>query len=111
MKRTTSRRSERLADLIMREIATILEEECADPRLELVSISGARLNADLSVVEVLYTLNGDAERVAGAGKALDGSRGRLRSLLGSRLKIKFVPELRFVHDTFLEDMVYAQPDG
>ncbi|EKO38284.1 MAG: ribosome-binding factor A [Solidesulfovibrio magneticus str. Maddingley MBC34] len=109
MKRTASRRSHRLADQIAREMATALLEDVRDPRLELVTISGVTLNADLSVAQVFYTLSGDDARLAGAAKALDQARGFLRTLLGQRLHMKFVPELRFSRDTYLEEMVYARP--
>jgi ribosome-binding factor A len=111
MKRATSIRSTRLADLIMRELARMLEEDATDPRLEMVTISGLALNADLSVARVLYTLTGDAERLRQAAAALEQAKGFLRGHLGRRLRIKFVPELRFERDTFLEDMVYARPDA
>jgi len=109
MKRTASRRSHRLADQIAREMATALLEDVRDPRLELVTISGVTLNADLSIAQVFYTLSGDAARLAEAQKALDQAKGYLRTLLGKRLAMKFVPDLRFSRDTYLEDMVYARP--
>ncbi|QLA16874.1 30S ribosome-binding factor RbfA [Desulfolutivibrio sulfoxidireducens] len=111
MKRATSIRSTRLADLIMRELALTLEQDVTDPRLELVTISGVALNADLSVARVLYTLAGDAARQEKAAAALEQAKGFLRKHLGKRLQIKFIPELRFERDTFLEDMVYARPDA
>ncbi|WP_027180134.1 30S ribosome-binding factor RbfA [Maridesulfovibrio bastinii] len=108
MKSTTSRRSIRMGDQIMRELATMLLEESMDPRLELVSISGVKLNKDLKIAKVFYTLSGDKERVANAQKAFEKATGFLRSGLGKRLKLKFVPELRFIYDEFLEEMVYGQ---
>jgi ribosome-binding factor A len=104
-----SRRSIRMSDQIMRELALMLAEEIQDPRLELVTISGVRLNSDLSVATVLFTMHGDAARVKAAKDALYHSRGFLRSNLGRRIKAKFVPDLRFEHDDFLETMVYGQP--
>uniref|UniRef100_A0A7C3WCD7 Ribosome-binding factor A n=1 Tax=Fundidesulfovibrio putealis TaxID=270496 RepID=A0A7C3WCD7_9BACT len=106
-----SRRSIRMADQIMREIATMLAEEIQDPRLELVTISGVRLNADLSVATVYYTLHGDPARMKAAADGLNQAKGFLRSHLGRRIKSKFVPELRFALDEFLETMVYAHPNG
>jgi len=111
MKQANSRRSTRLSDLIMREIAQMLVEDVKDPRLELVTISGVALNTDLSVAKVLYTLTGDEKRQAQAAAGLEQAKGYMRGLLGHRLKIKFIPELRFARDTFLEDMVYAHPDA
>jgi ribosome-binding factor A len=111
MKRTSTRRSSRLADQIAREMAIALSEDVKDPRLELVTISGAALNADMSTVRIYYTLSGDEARLAAAAKALEQAKGFLRTLLGQRLRMKFVPELRFARDTYLEDMVYGRPEA
>ena len=106
-----TRHSLRLSDQIMRELALMLAEEIQDPRLELVTISGVRLNQDLSVATVLYTLHGDAARLKAAADGLAKAKGYLRSHLGRRIKMKYLPELRFELDTFLENMVYGQPIG
>ncbi len=111
MKRTPTRRSSRLADQIAREMAIALSEDVKDPRLELVTVSGAVLNADMSIVRIYYTLSGDEARLAAAAKALEQAKGFLRTLLGQRLRMKFVPELRFARDTYLEDMVYGRPEA
>ena len=111
MKRTPTRRSSRLADQIAREMAIALSEDVKDPRLELVTVSGAALNADMSIVRIYYTLSGDEARLAAAAKALEQAKGFLRTLLGQRLRMKFVPELRFARDTYLEDMVYVRPEA
>lgn len=111
MKRTDSIRSQRLADQIMRELAEILARDMSDPRLEGLSISGVRLNPNLRVAEVLYTLAPDPARRKNAAKCLAQAGGRLRALLGERLEMRQMPELRFVLDSFLEDVVYAGPSG
>jgi len=109
MKRATSRRAIRLADQIAQELAMALVQEVFDPRLELVTISGVALNTDLTVAEVLYTLSGDEARLAAAAAALEQAKGFLRTLLGKRLRLRSMPELRFARDTYLEDMVYGRP--
>lgn len=103
-----TRRSMRLADQIMRELATLLAENIQDPRLELVTISGVRLNSDLTVATVLYTLSGDKDRIKAADAAFNKAKGFLRTHLSHALKSKFIPELRFKVDDFLETMVYGQ---
>lgn len=102
-----SRRSMRMADQIMRELALMLSEEIQDPRLDLVTISGVRLNSDLSVATVYYTLHGDEARFKAAADGFNQARGFLRTMLGRRLKSRSVPELRFARDEFLETMVYG----
>lgn len=91
----------------MREVATLLVEEMKDPRLELVTISGARLNADLSLVEVLYTVSGDQERRKEVQAALDHAAGFVRGRLGKALDLRRTPSVRFVFDEFLESQVYG----
>ncbi|OIN98548.1 MAG: ribosome-binding factor A [Desulfovibrionaceae bacterium CG1_02_65_16] len=109
MKSSGSRRSIRLADQILHELALMLLEEVADPRLELVSLSGCKLNADMSIALVSFTVSGDEKRRQEVLDGLNKAKGFLRSGLGRRLKMRALPELRFAHDDFLEDMVYAKP--
>ena len=111
MKQASSRRSERLSDAIMQELGRVLVEESQDPRLELVSVSGVRLNRDMSVAVVLYTHGAGEERRTEVHQALESARGYLRTVIGKRIKLRFVPELRFEWDSFLETMVYDKPSG
>lgn len=111
MKTSGSRRSIRLADQILRELATMLVEEVQDPRLELVSLTGCKLNADISIALVSFSVGGGAERRTQALEGLNKAKGFLRSGLARRLNMRSLPELRFAHDDFLEDMVYAKPSS
>jgi ribosome-binding factor A len=109
MKSSGSRRSIRLADLILRELANMLLEEVSDPRLELVSLTGVKLNADLKIALVTFTVGGGEERRKEVLDGLNKAKGFLRSGLARRLDMRSLPDLRFAHDDFLEDMVYAKP--
>jgi ribosome-binding factor A len=109
VRRSESRRSERLAEEIRRELAEVLENEIQDPRLAWLTLSGVRLNSDLKVAEILYTMSGDPQRIREAKAGLETAKGYLRSALGRRLRMKALPELRFRFDDYLEDMIYGQP--
>ena len=106
MRRTETRRSQRLADLLLREVAAILSREFGDPRMEQATLTGVRLNPDLTLAEVLYSVH-DAEARPEVQKALDRAAPLIRRKVAGRLTLKHMPELRFVHDDFLEDMVYG----
>ena len=108
MKASSSRRAVRMGDQIMREVGTLLVEEAQDPRLQLVTLSGVRMNANLRIAEIFYTVSGDAEHRAEVQTGLEKATGFLRSRLGRNLKLQYVPELRFVFDDFLEDVVYGK---
>lgn len=109
MRKATSRRAFRLEEHIKQELSRILMEDIQDPRLELVTISGVRLNSDLTVAEVLYTHASEADKREEALQGLNSAKGRIRHLLGQNLKQKFVPELRFKWDDYLETMIYDSP--
>jgi ribosome-binding factor A len=98
-----------MADEIMRELDRIVVEESQDPRLTFMTITGVRLNKDLSIAEVLYThYHGHS---ADLEKSLHKARGFMRSRLGKNLKLRYVPELRFTWDSFVEEMVYDKSPG
>ncbi len=104
MRASKTRRSSRMADEIMRELGRTIVQESQDPRLQFLTITGVRLNKDLSIAEVLYThFQGHSAELE---KSLGNARGFLRSNLGKNLKLRYVPELRFTWDSFVEDMVY-----
>jgi ribosome-binding factor A len=108
MKASGSRRAVRMGDQIMREIGTLLVEEAADPRLNLVTLSGVRMNANLRIAEIFYTVSGDSEHRKEVQEGLERATGFLRSRLGRILKLQYTPELRFQFDEFLEDVVYGK---
>ncbi len=109
MRKAHSIRAHRLEEQILQELGRILVEEIQDPRLKLVTFSGVRLNADLSVAEVLYTHSGEPEKEAAVTKALKAAGKFLRYRLGKEVDLRYVPELRFKWDEFLEEMIHVDP--
>lgn len=96
-------RARRLAKRIAQIVASALEHEVKDPRLARVTVTDARVTADLRDATVYYTVLGetvdDPGDTAGAAAALAGARGVLRSLVGQRTGVRFTPTLSFVADT------------
>ncbi len=91
-------RNQRLGNQVLRTLNEVLRFETKDPRLELVSLTSVDLSRDLSVAEVFFSMldpNGDPAPVK---EGLDRASGFLRSRLGREIKIRHVPELRFIHD-------------
>lgn len=100
-------RARRLAKRIARIVATALEHEIKDPRLSWVTVTDARLTADLRDATVYYTVRGEnldaAPDMAGAAAALAASNGVLRGKVGAQLGVRHTPTLTFVADTVPED--------
>ncbi len=92
--------------MLRRELAQILiAEEVRDPRLRplaALSITAVQVSGDLGVARVFFDVldpSMNRERVA-AGFA--ASAARIRQLLGKRVKMRRIPELRFEWDVSVE---------
>ena len=93
-------RARRVADLIQREVAEMLQREVMDPRLAReVTVSGVDLSPDLAHAKVYVSfLTADEQAVQESLAALARAAGFLRRGLAKRLKLRGVPELRFIQD-------------
>jgi len=94
-------RSERVADQIQREVAEIISQELQDPRIGRVTVSGSSLSKDLSNATLYITLPADGD-VKRALEGLNRASGFVRRRLGQRVRMRYVPRLRFAHDATLD---------
>ena len=96
-------RNQRLGTEVLRTLSQLLRFETKDPRLQNVSLTGVDLTRDLSVARVFFNMMDPAAAVEPVAEGLQNASGFLRSKLGRELKIRHVPELRFVHDDSAEE--------
>jgi ribosome-binding factor A len=96
-------RARRLAKRISTIVASAIEYEIKDPRLAGVTVTDAKVTADLHDATVYYTVMGrtleDEPDYAGAAAALDSAKGVLRTKVGAGTGVRFTPTLTFVRDT------------
>jgi ribosome-binding factor A len=70
----------------------------------MVTVSDVEVSRDLAYAKVFVTFfNDDDSEVKQAIKILNDASGFIRSLLGKRIKARVVPELKFHHDTSLNE--------
>lgn len=98
----TNPRAARIAALIQRVIASSMEAQLHDKRLDKVTITEVRVTNDLQIAKVYWTQlghegkeNGERKR---AQQALRQATGRLRALVGAKAGLRLTPQLRFVYD-------------
>lgn len=99
-------RADRVAQQIQREIAVILQREVKDPRVGMVTVSDVELTRDLQHAKIYVTffLN-EEDNIEVGVKVLNDASGYIRILLGKAMKLRVVPEIRFVYDkTLVEGM-------
>jgi ribosome-binding factor A len=98
-----SRRIERLASSIKRELAEIIQRELDDPRLTgLPSITRVSVADDLSLADVYVTVMGTPGQQSAALDALRNSAGMMRGRLTKDLYIRQAPILKFHIDEQLK---------
>lgn len=94
-------RSRRVKEAIQRILGEAVSCKVRDPRLTGVTITDVGVSRDLSVAKVYYTLlSGDSPRPEVAD-AFRSATGFLRSALARELRLRQVPELRFLPDEAL----------
>ena len=91
-------RQQRLGAQILRSLSELLRFETKDPALSEVSLTSVDLSRDLGVARVYFSMLHPDEDAAPAQRGLERASGFLRAKLGKTLKVRYVPELRFVHD-------------
>lgn len=91
-------RNQRLGAQVLRTLSELLRFEVKDPSLADVSLTAVDLSRDLSVAKVYFSLLHPDDDPQPAQDGLQRAAGFLRGKLGGSMKIRHVPELRFVHD-------------
>jgi len=95
-------RTQRVAELIRRELAVIIAREMDDPRMRFVSVTAVQVSKDLRSAKVFVTqMKTDHDSTIDI-RSLQKAAGFLRRQLASVLTLKNVPALTFVYDNSIE---------
>jgi ribosome-binding factor A len=114
---TDPARVRRHAERVRELVASVVRTQIKDPRLGMITITDARITADLREATVFYTVLGDAAAEAGTGAALESAKGLLRSTVGKALGLRHSPTLAFVLDNVqdqakrMEELLAAARDA
>ncbi|MGC5050695.1 30S ribosome-binding factor RbfA [Micromonospora sp. DT48] len=95
---TDAAKVRRHAERVRELVASVVRSQIKDPRLGMITITDARITADLRDATVFYTVLGDAAAQAATAAALDSAKGMLRSTVGKALGLRHSPTLTFVLD-------------
>lgn len=105
-------RAARMAKRIQTIVASAIEREIKDRRLELVTVTDARVTGDLHDATVFYTVRGvdiDSDPdLDQAAEALNRAKGQLRKIMGDQLQVRFTPTLSFEFDAVPEASAHME---
>lgn len=93
-----SNRTQRVADLIQRELAKLIQNEMEDPRVKLVTVTAVQVSRDLAYAKIYITQHIDEKEIAKTVKVLNKAASFLRYRLAQVIDLRIIPELKFVYD-------------
>jgi ribosome-binding factor A len=97
-----TQRQERINQLLVSEISTILRRDVEDPHIGFVTLTGADVTVDLRYAKVFFSVMGTPEQVVEATRALRRAKRFIRKGLADHLEMRRVPELDFRLDSTAE---------
>lgn len=91
-------KTERIANLLIREISDILQNEIYDEDIKFVTITACRVDTDLSLAQVYCTVFNESKKDK-CLHDLNAAKGFIKTELAKRkLEIRRIPDLRFIYD-------------
>lgn len=99
-----SLRTEKVSSLIREELGMILNREIDGNHLGFVTITNVVMTSDLRLAKVNISIFGDEVKQDETLKLIKLQKPKLRKILGSRLNMKFTPDLNFYIDETLSQM-------
>jgi ribosome-binding factor A len=99
----TYQRTDRVADVMRREIAEVLFREVKDPRVRSVTITGVRLSKDLKNARVFFTTMQQGEQFDEVLEGLQHAAGFVQRKVGGRLQLRYTPHITFAYDSSFEN--------
>ena len=98
-------RPDRVADQIRSELATLLARDVHDPGIGFVTLTRVQVSPDLQQARVYFTAlgpsgpgNDESKTRRNTERALERATPFLRRQIGSRLRLRRVPDLKFIYD-------------
>jgi ribosome-binding factor A len=97
-----TQRTERIDQLLRQEISAILSKEIADPEIGFATVTDVETAPDLRHARVWFSVIGPKAERDQTLRALERAMGYVRRELGTRLRLRRIPELHVRLDDSVE---------
>ena len=101
-------RVEKLQELVKQEFSKIVLNDLKNPNIGFVTITQVELTNDLRHAKIWLSAYGSKEEQEKTIQGIAHSLGYIRSEIGKRIRLKFVPELHLQTDKSLEYSEHIQ---
>ncbi len=99
-----SLRTQKISSLIKRVLSSEISRLANENSAGFASISTVKMSKDLSVANIYFNLLNSKLSSDDFTAILNDSKGKLRSIVASEIRMRMAPELRFFYDDTLEQM-------
>jgi len=102
------KRSEKVADLIQKEVSEMLLRSIKDPRIGFVTITRVIMSEDCRLAKVYFSVAGTEEEKERSLEGLNSAKGYIRKELGRRVRLRYTPEIVFKFDPSVEYAIHIE---
>lgn len=103
-------RAERVAQALKKEVGSIIHDELKDPRIGFVTVTRVELTQDLQYAKIFFSVLGTEKEQLDSKEALESAEGFIKRQIGRRIKLRLVPEIRFIQDKSGEYSIHIQQE-
>jgi ribosome-binding factor A len=100
------RRSDKVADLIHKEVSELFVKTVKDPRIGMITITKVTVTADCRSARIHFSVPGSVEERERSKQGLDSAKGYIRRELARRLNLHHTPEILFQFDPSIEYAIH-----
>jgi ribosome-binding factor A len=102
------KRSEKVGDLIQKEISQMLLKSIKDPRIGFVTITRVTVSEDCRFAKAYFSVAGTQAQRESTMKGLDSAKGYVRKELGRRIRLRYTPDIMFQFDPSIEYAIHVE---
>lgn len=101
-------RAEKVASVVKRVLAKPMSSLAMELNAGLATVTSVRMSPDLQIAKVFVSVYGGRISPAKFIDLLESQKAEFRRVVGSEVRLRFTPDLRFFLDDTLEQMEYIQ---
>jgi ribosome-binding factor A len=95
-------RAARVSRHIRNTLATVLQHQIQDPRLQRATITGVDLSPDLRQAKVYFSTTGSPAEIDKVKAGFQKAKPFIKRILAAKLGLRYMPDIRFCYDETLD---------
>jgi ribosome-binding factor A len=97
-------RTDRAAKEVQRALSDIMLTVASEMHAGLITVTSVRMSPDLRIANTYLSIFGGKTSAADVMLGLENRKAEIRMELGAKVRMRFVPEIRFFLDDTLDQM-------